>query len=525
MAEETRKSLITTINGWPRSRKLTMAVAALASVAIFAVIILQAQVADYKLLFANLGSSDASSVVGWLKERKIPYRLEDEGKAIYIPADQVHETRLELAGAGLPQGGGVGFEVFDKQSFGMTDFAQKINYQRALQGELARTIASLAPVEGARVHLALAEKRLFREQQKDSTASVILKLAPGASLKESQIQGIIHLVAGSIEGIEADKVTVVDATGRILSQPPRDELAGPMTPGMLDHQQTLERRLEGRAQALLDRALGPGSALVKVTANLDFTQQEQTEEKYDPEGSVVRSEQSAQEKGASSVAGGIPGAQSNLPDGQGGATTTQNPSSRNEETVNYEVSKVVSRKVFQVGTIKQLSVAVLIADKVAPGAPGEPPVTTPRNEKELQSIEELVRNAIGLDAGRGDQITVNSMPFENIFSAEPIPEVSGVDDLYSYLPFVKYGLLVVAGLLLYFLLARPMLRTLQREAQVVTPMKTVGELEMELNGEAPEEDTKALANPNLDLGKRLRKQAIQERAPYAQIIKRWLREG
>ncbi len=189
MAEESRKTLIEAIKEWPTSRKLSLAAVALLCLVFFAVLIVQSRSIDYSLLFANLSSVDAAQVIEKLKEQKIPYRLEDGGKAIHIPADRVYETRLELAATGLPQGGGVGFEIFDKQSFGMTDFAQKINYRRALQGELARTIASLAPVESARVHLALPENRLFRDQQQAATASVIIKLVPGHALREEPDPG------------------------------------------------------------------------------------------------------------------------------------------------------------------------------------------------------------------------------------------------------------------------------------------------------------------------------------------------
>jgi len=241
MADATNKSLVRSVNSWPLSRKLSLVAATVICAAIFAVIILQAQVADYNLLFAHMDNADAAEVVEWLKERKIPYRIESNGTSIYIPADKVYESRIELAGSGLPRGGGVGFEIFDKQSFGMTDFAQKVNYRRALQGELMRTITSLGPVEGARIHLALPEKRLFREQQQQATASVIVKLVSGSSLKEAQLQGIVHLVAGSVEGLEAENVTVVDSSGKVLSKSRSDEVAGPMTPGMLEYQQTMER--------------------------------------------------------------------------------------------------------------------------------------------------------------------------------------------------------------------------------------------------------------------------------------------
>jgi flagellar M-ring protein FliF len=504
------------VGSWPASRKLSLVAAVLICVAIFAVIILQARTAEYHLLFAQMETSDAAEVVEWLKERKIPYRLESNGTAIHIPADQVYETRLELAGAGLPRGGGVGFEIFDKQSFGMTDFAQKINYLRAQQGELSRTIASLAPVEGARVHLALPEKRLFSEQQKAGSASVILKLRGGGQLKESQIQGIIHLIAGSVEGIEAENVTVVDSSGRILSANPSDEVAGPMTPGMLDYQQTLERRLESRAQSLLDRALGAGNSVVRVTAAVDFLQQEQTEESYDPNKTAVRSEQTSQEKNGGQTAAGVPGVESNL--GDAAPTTGTMASSRNEETINYEISKVVSRKVFPVGTVKQLSVAVLVADRPAGAAEGEP-APAPRSEKELQSIRSMVSSALGIDETRGDKLEVSAMPFESTLFDMAQAETTEAPSLYRYVPFIKYGLLLVGAVLLYVLLARPVLKTLQGSSRVVTPMKTVEELEAELNR------TEALPRPQSDPAERLRELALQEQGAFAQIIKTWLREG
>jgi len=513
MAEATNKSLVKSVGKWPLSRKLSLVAAALICAAIFAVIILQARVADFNLLFAHMENADASEVVEWLKDRKIPYRLESNGTAIYIPADKVYESRIELAGSGLPRGGGVGFEIFDKQSFGMTDFAQKINYLRAQQGELSRTISSLAPVEGARVHLALPEKRLFSEQQKAGSASVILKLTPGRSLKESQVQGIIHLVAGSVEGIEAENVTVVDSTGRILSKNSSDEVAGPMTPGMLDYQQTLERRLESRAQSLLDRALGAGNSVVRVTAALDFLQHEQTEESFDPDRTAVRSEQSTQEKSGGATASGVPGVQSNVGDATPSSGSVA--SSRTDETINYEVSKVVNHKVFPVGSLKQLSVAVLVADRPKADGQGQ----EPRSEKELQSIRNMVASALGIDQVRGDKLEVSSMPFENAMfeMAETMP--AATPSYYEYVPFVKYGLLVVGAILLYFLLARPVLRTLQGSARVVMPMKTVEELEAELN------QTESLPRLQADPAQRLRELAMQEQGAFAQIIKSWLRES
>jgi len=511
-------------------RKLAMVAVALLSLAFFGAIIFQTQSADYRLLFANMASDDGAEIVKWLKDQKIPYRLENEGTAIYVPADQMYEARLQLAGSGLPKGGGVGFEIFDKQSFGMTDFSQRVNYLRALQGELSRTIASLGPVKAARVHLVIPEKRVFQAQQQQATASVILKLSPGAELSESQILGIRNLVSGSIEGLAAEHVTVVDSSGRILTRPPRDESAGPATPGLLEYQVALEKQMEGRAQSLLDSALGIGNSVVRVTANVDFSQQEQTEERYDPDGSVVRSEQTSEDHNGGEVASGVPGVAANLK-GSGKNSATSG-SSHTEGTISYEVSKVVSRKVFPVGTVKNLSVAVMVADRRAPvGADGKAPEPAfiPRPAQEIASLESMVRSALGVDATRGDKFEISSLPFANAFELETPTEPSTVaSKVYTYLPYIKYGLLLLAGVLVYFLLLRPLLKSMGGGAgQTATPLKTVGQMQSEMAGGAAgaEEEYKPYANANQDLlGKRLRDQVISQKAPSAQIIKSWLRE-
>lgn len=522
MAEEAKvekQTLLTTIMAWSLARKLSLIGVTLVSILLFAAIIMQSRVADYSLLFANLPNRDAGMVVEWLKDRKIPYRLEDGGKDIMIPADRVYEARLELAGSGLAEGG-VGFEIFDKQSFGMTDFAQKVNYRRALQGELMRTITSLGPVEGARIHLALPEKRLFREQQQQATASVIVKLISGRSLKESQLQGIIHLVAGSVEGLESENVTVVDSSGKVLSKSRSDAISGPMTPGMLDYQQTVERRLEIRAQSLLDRALGAGNSLVRVTADVDFDQRERVEEALDPNGSVVVSEQASSERGSAQMSGGVPGVVSNLQaDGSQASSMTSTPSSRSEEVVNYELSKVVSKTVQSVGSLKSLSVSVLVADKVAPSAEGAEPTATPRSDVELQGIEKMVRTALGINETRGDLISVVSMPFESGFATEPLPPPSLVDKVYPFMPLIKYGLLSIAALMAYLLFLRPLLRTLRDASESSAPMKTVEELEAELQAQ----NTPLLGGPGDPLAQ-IRQEVLGGDLLPVQVVKNWLRE-
>lgn len=509
------KNPLPLIADWPRPRKFALLATGLISLALFATIIFQAGSTEYKLLFANLASADASSVVAWLKENKVPYRLEDNGTAIHVPADKVYETRLQLAGAGLPQGGSVGFEIFDKQSFGMTDFTQKINYQRALQGELARTISSLAPVEAARVMLALPEKRLFKEEQQKATCSVIVKLAAGKSLSESQVQGIIHLVAGSIEGLAAENVTVIDSQGNVLSKKPMENLDDPMTPGRLEFQQALERRLEQRAQSLLDKAVGLNNGLARVTTDLDFSKVEKMEEIYDPTRTVARSEQTSSEKSGAETAGGVPGVESNL--AGAGATAGSIPSSSNSETINYEVSKTVNRVVAPVGSIKNLSVAVLVADRITPGAGGKEPTHTPRPDAELLSIKNMIASALGIDAARGDKIEVVSMPFAGAFSGEELTAPAGA--LEKYLPYAKYGLAAVGLALLYFLLLRPLIRTMAPSPPPPQLPATVRQLEGEMK-EEEEEDEELLAATDPTM--RIRKQILASETSPTQVIRSWL---
>jgi flagellar M-ring protein FliF len=318
---------------------------------------------------------------------------------------------LSLASLGLPQGGGVGFEIFDKQSFALTDFVQKVNYSRALQGELARTIASLGPVETARVHLALPEKRLFKDQQKPATASVIIKLSPGKRLSEAQVEGVVHLVSNSIEGLDPGQVTVIDQNGNVLSRSGAKGLAGNLSPDMLEFQMQVEQRLEDRAQALLDKSLGAKNAMVRVNATLDFAKTEKTEETFDPEEPVIRSEQLSDEKSGSEITGGVPGVQTNLEGNVNQTAGATPPTSRSQRTTNYEISKVVSRTINPVGTISKLSVSVLVADKVIAAQDKEPVKTEPRPPAELKALETMVASALGLDTSRGDQIEVTSMPF------------------------------------------------------------------------------------------------------------------
>lgn len=526
-----QRDLITFIKEWPLSRKIALAAVSLLSIALFAIIIIQARTADYQLLYANLAEKDAASVVEWLKGQRIEYELKNQGKNIWISANKIYETRLELASGGLPSGGGVGFEVFDKQSFALTDFVQKVNYTRALQGELARTITSLAPVEATRVHLALPEKRLFKNQQKKATASIIVTLAKGGTLGKDQVQGIIHLVSGSVEGLNSDEVTVIDGHGKVLEGIAKTDDEQRFSVDMLVFQQELEHRMEARAQDLLDKTMGYGQAMVRVTANLDFAKVEKTEELFDADEPVIRSEQTQQESSGSQSAGGIPGVESNLQGNIAGQSSGTPPSSKISRTINYEISKTISKTINPIGTIKSLSVSVLLADKIIPAQDDESePKSETRSEKDLQAVKTMVASALGLDVERGDNINITSMPFMALADDQLIAEAIPKNLLYEYLPLVKIGLLSVGALLFYFLMVRPIIRTMK--GGVTDHNKKVMELEQaafkaKKDKEMAELKAKYETPEELipDEVMTLRHEVMQNHVPTAYIIKNWINEG
>ena len=520
-----RKNLTTLIREWPLSRKIATVAVLLIALALSVVLILQARTANHQLLYANLAPGDAGAVATWLKNQKVEYSLRNDGKDIWVPADQLYQTRLDLATNGLPAGGGVGFEVFDKQSFALSDYVQKVNYTRALQGELARTVSSLAPVESTRVHLALPEKRLLKSQQKDASASVIVTLHPGKTLDKKQVQGIIHLVAGSVADLEPGNVKVIDASGVVLEGLKQEDNNSLVSLDTLNYQRQVENSLELRAQDLLDKTMGKDNAMVRVSATLDFAKVEKTQELFDGDDPVIRSEQVNQESSGTDSPGGIPGVQSNLQGPETVATAASSPSSKNTRTTNYEISKTISRIVNPTGTINKLSVSVLVADKVKEEE-GKT-VTTSHTPEEVKAIESMVASAIGLVAARGDVITVTSMPFldskQAAASEEKIPNAF----IYQYLPLAKFALIALGLLLLYFLLIRPMVKTMKGE--VKEHYKTVEQLEQEQQEQqrqlAMQEPPEEPPLPVDDAITALRREVLTNQVPTAFIIKNWIQEG
>lgn len=348
----------------------------------------------FGVLFSNLEAQDASKIIDKLKQQSVPYQIGEEGKAILVPKDKVYELRLQMAGQGLPQTSVVGYEIFDKPSFGMTDFTQKVNFKRALEGELEKTILQLDEVDGANVHIVIPEKALFESDQKKTTASVFLKLKDGARLGPEEISGVQHLVAASVEGLDANDVTIVDSRGNLLSR--KSDGIEALTSAQYDMQNRVESYLANKAQTMLDGVLGPGNAIVRVNAQLDFSQVEKTTEAFDP-NTVVLSEQSMQER-------------SSVP----GDTSANNPLRTNSVT-NYDVGKTVEKIVGSMGGVKKLSVAILVNGKyTATDKNGERTVEyTPRSEQEISQLTNIVKTAIGFEVNRGDEVSLVNIPFEN----------------------------------------------------------------------------------------------------------------
>ena len=511
-------------------KRLLVGGVVLACVAAFALLIMVANRTDYRPLFTNLASEDAGEIVKKLKEAKTPYQITPDGKGVMVPADRVYELRLSLASEGLPQGGGVGFEIFDRKNFGMTEFVQKLNYQRALQGELARTITQISGVEQARVHLVIPEKTLFKEAEKPPTASVVLKMKGSKSLRDTEVQGVVHLISSSIEGMNADNVTVLDSRGKILSKGGSGmaDASAKATSTMQETQRGYERNAEERLQTLLDRVVGGGKSVARVSATFDFKQVERVEEKFDPETIAVRSEQRTEEKaGGSAATSGVPGVQTNLGRTTPGGGAAAGGGSKNDETLNYEVSRSTSRTVEPVGTLSKISVAILVDGKYEAAAPGKDGAAgkakyVPRSPDELQKIEALVKGAVGFNQERGDQISIQNIPFQDAGDAVGSAESAQWWMNPFFLTLLKNLLIAVGFLALMMFVVKPMLNTL-RAARPPRPDI--------LEAIVPEAQEKMSASERAQLAMHMaEQQELMEKAktnPYqvAQILQNWLGES
>ena len=502
---------------------------------------------EQQVLYSQLNMQDAGAIASKLKELKVPYTLKGDGTTILVPAAVVLDARLRLATEGLPQGDGVGYEVFGNSPLGgMTDFMQKLNYRRALQGELGRTIGRIAAVHSARVHLVIPEKALFREQQDKTTASVALTLVPGRRLASEQIRGITQLIASSVPGLDPQDVVIVDDTGQLLR---KDERTNSLTQpeAQLAHQRAQESDLERKVQTLLEPAVGKGKVRARVSVTLDFQQLERTEERFDADNPAIRSQQRVKEEGTGVGfwAVGAPGARTNVPEGVPPGVTPgasdKNTASRQTELINNEWSRTTTKVVAPTGEIKKLSVAMLVDGTYQVGAKGERQYV-PRSAEELVKYREIVKSAVGFNESRGDRVDVADAHFD----APDDPEVvlQGEAQRLLWVKLSAYGAYVLLGLLFCLFIARPLIQMLSRRpaGAVVETMlpRTVQELEagMEMPGMLPATE-EALAGhlaagsvparPAQPTGATLRNRVIElakhDPEQAAAILRMWLKRG
>jgi len=377
---------------------------------------------DFKLLYNGLSSEDAGAVLAKLKEGSIEYRLEENGSTVLVPSAKVAELRLQMAAAGLPKTGRIGFELFDQTNFGLTEFAEQVNYHRALEGELERSLISLSEVEHARVHITLPKDSLFVESRQPAKASVMLKLRLGSKLSAQNIAGICHLLASAVEGLSPEMVSVLDVRGNLLNRPrPANPDAAEPSEASLEYRQRIERDLITKINTTLEPLLGPDRFRAGVFVDCDFTSGEQSEETFDPSRSVMVTSQRTEDAAGTGGTSGTPGVASNLPRPPSRPVSSAGGTSRRTENITYQSSRTVRHVKLPQGGIKRVSVSLLVDQDVrweGSGANAKRVLEPPPPEK-LKAIRELVAAAVGFTPDRGDQLIVESLPFETTANWEP----------------------------------------------------------------------------------------------------------
>jgi flagellar M-ring protein FliF len=465
-------------NQLPLQQKLMLGVAGAAVLALFVGLWMWGQSPDYRVLYGNLSDRDGGAIIASLQQMNIPYKFADSGGALMVPSNQVYEARLKLASQGLPKGGSVGFELMENQRFGITQFAEQVNYQRALEGELARSVQSIGSVAGARVHLAIPKPSVFIKEQQKPSASVVLNLQGGRLLDMSQVSAIVHLISASVPELSAKNVTVVDQNGTLLSASHDGTPDGGLDENQLKYLHQVEQSYVSRIERLLTPLMGPDNVRVQVSADIDFSRTEQTSEIFKPNQppnqSAVRSQQSSEAvSGSGSQTGGVPGALTNQPPipatapivsgpgAQGNSPTASVNNSQKESTVNYEVDRTISHTVLPVGVIKRLSVAVLLnANRKTTDAKGKT-ISSPLSTAEQTQIDNLIRDAMGYDQNRGDSVNVQVAAFsENKENVEETPLWKQPDVVDLVMNLLKYALIAGIVLFVIFRIIKPAITTL-----------------------------------------------------------------
>ncbi|MEO3991286.1 flagellar basal-body MS-ring/collar protein FliF [Pseudocitrobacter cyperus] len=524
--------------------KIPLMVASAAAIAIVVALVLWAKSPDYRTLFSNLSDQDGGAIVTQLTQMNIPYRFADNGGAIEVPADKVHELRLRLAQQGLPKGGAVGFELLDQEKFGISQFSEQVNYQRALEGELSRTIETLGPVKSARVHLAMPKPSLFVREQKSPSASVTVNLEPGRALDEGQISAVVHLVSSSVAGLPPGNVTLVDQSGHLLTQ--SNTNARDLNDAQLKYAADVESRVQRRIEAILGPIVGSSNVHAQVTAQIDFDNKEQTEEQYRPNGdasqAALRSRQvNESEQLGSPYPGGVPGALSNSPaptptapittppaNANSRATTTQDSSgprnTQRNETSNYEVDRTIRHTKRNVGDIQRLSVAVVVNYRALGNGKSEA-----LSAGQMKQIDDLTREAMGFSSQRGDTLNVVNSPFtQSEETGGELPfwqQQTFIDQLLS---LGRWLLVLLVAWLLWRKAVRPQLVRRQQETQAVAEQaRVIQETQEAVEVHLSKDEQLQQRRANQRMGAEVMSQRIREMSDndprvVALVIRQWM---
>lgn len=538
MAEQ-QNNTMNPFNQLNLQQKMGVAVGIAALFALIAGAWLWGQTPDYRVLYSNLSDRDGGAIIESLQQMNIPYKFAAGGGALLVASDQVHEARLKLAAQGLPRGGNVGFELMENQKFGITQFAEQVNYQRALEGELARSVQTIGSVAAARVHLAIPKPSVFVKEQQKPSASVVLSMQGGRLLDAAQVSAIVHLISSSVPNMSAKNVTVVDQNGTLLSAS-RDGSSAEGLANQLKYVQQVEQSYIKRIESLLIPVLGASNVRAQVSADVDFSRSEQTSETYkpnqNPDDTTVRSKQSSEILNGSGLnASGIPGALTNQPPAPAtapivaapatpnGKTTTDNSNVSNlqkESTVNYEVDRTIRHTVLPAGVIKRLSVAVVVnGSRKVTDAKGKSS-TKSLSDAEKAQINNLVRDAMGFDQARGDILNVQVADFtENNETFEEVPFWKQAGFIELVKDIVKYIAIIGVMLFVVFRVIKPAFVTL------FTPASNTGGFTaaQEAQTAAVAEETYTPSAPSYEQSLQTAQQiAQQEPKIVASVIKEWV---
>ena len=462
------QSLVSFLKGLGASRLMAMVAVTAALIGFFAFVIMRVTTPQLTTLFTDLSVEDSSAIIKDLERQAIPFELRNDGSVIMVPKDKVTRLRMKLAEGGLPKGGGVGYEIFDKSdALGTTSFVQNINHLRALEGELARTIRAIDRVQAARVHLVLPERPLFSRETPEPSASIVVRVR--GALEPQQIRAIRHLVASAVNGLKPQRVSIVDEAGQLLA----DGAGGDTDNAIGDERRAgYEKRMRNEVEAIVSSVVGAGRARVQLSADFDYNKVTQTSDKFDPEGRVLRSSQTREESSATAETSGQVTVNNELPGNQtqGGGTPARDQSKKTEETNNYEISRTTKTEVTEAGRVNRISVAVLVDGSYSKNEKGEM-VYQQRGKEELDRIATLVRSAIGFDQKRGDQVEVVNLKFAEAPAVAPLAEPAGLLGMLQFtkddvMYVIELGVMMLLSIVVLFMVIRPLVKRILASEEV-----------------------------------------------------------